>query len=221
MVHLLYNKNTLWYNERMLEPILASQSQSAILAFLCAGPERSFSATELQGRLRLSPLAASRALAALGRLNLVTTFRKGGHKYYLINSKHPRLPEIRKALPLRGEYRDELFVAIRKLGEIRAAFLSGIFTGQPQLPVDLLLVGKVNKKRLEQFLAACYKLFGQDINYTVMSDEEFQVRRDTFDRFIKDIFDYPNVVVVDTLSRKRPVKRNNQISFERFRVPRF
>ncbi len=190
----------------MLEPILASSAQSSVLALLSAGPERSFSAKELSGRLRLTEAATSSALSRLAATGLVKTFRKSGHKYYLVNARHPRLAEIRAALPKQGRYEDELFTAIRRLGQIRAAFLSGIFTGQPQLPVDILLVGKVNLNKLDKFLAVCKKLMGQEINYSVMSPEEFQIRRDTFDRFIKDIFDYRHLTVVDSLTRNRKPK---------------
>ena len=101
------------------------------------------------------------------------------------------------------KYQDELFSAIKKLGTIKAAFLSGVFCAQPTLPVDLLLVGKVNLKKLSDFLKATEDLMGQEINYSVMSVDEFLLRRNTFDKFIKDIFDYQHLVVVDELSKKK------------------
>jgi len=35
-----------------------------------------------------------------------------------------------------------------------------------------------------------------------MTVEEFLLRRDTFDKFIKDVFDYPHLTVVDELTKK-------------------
>ena len=87
--------------------------------------------------------------------------------------------------------------------EIKAAFLSGIFCGHQNLPVDILLVGKVNLNKLSDFLKAAEKMMGQEINYSVMTVGEFVQRRDTFDKFIKDIFDYRHLTVVDELSKKR------------------
>ncbi len=92
-------------------------------------------------------------------------------------------------------------MAIAKLGEVKAAFLSGALTGNPELPVDLLIVGKVNLSKLDAFLKQCKTVLGFDINYSVMTPDEFQLRRDTFDRFIKDIFDYPHLIVVDKLTK--------------------
>jgi hypothetical protein len=117
------------------------------------------------------------------------------------------LPEIKDFWDKNGQKgKDELFLAIRRLGDVRAAFLSGIFTGYPNLPVDILLVGKINLRKLADFLKAAEKMVGQDINYSVMSVEEFLQRRDTFDKFIKDVFDYRHLVVADELSKKKPVK---------------
>jgi hypothetical protein len=73
----------------------------------------------------------------------------------------------------------------------------------PELPVDLLLVGKINLNKLADFLKAVEKMMQQEINYSVMSVDEFVQRRNTFDKFIKDIFDYPHLVVVDTLQKKK------------------
>ncbi len=46
-------------------------------------------------------------------------------------------------------------------------------------------------------------MLGFDINYSIMTPEEFQLRIDTFDRFIKDIFDYPHIVVVNNLVKTK------------------
>ncbi len=132
------------------------------------------------------------------------SFSKKGKKYYLINSKYKLLPELKSySLKAGLKYQDELFLAVRRLGEIKAAFLSGIFCGHTNLPVDILLVGRVNLRKLSDFLKSLHKLMGQEINYSIMSVPEYLQRRDTFDRFIKDIFDYRHLTVVDTLAAKK------------------
>ncbi len=77
---------------------------------------------------------------------------------YIVNPKHKLLPEIKLSLTKNQKrIEDELFAAVKKLGEIQGAFLSGAFTGQPQLPVDLLLVGKISLTKLDTFLQNCKK----------------------------------------------------------------
>jgi hypothetical protein len=189
----------------MLEEIIDSKVDSAILSFFLVAPERSFSAREISKRLKFSYLKVTHVLGKLVSHGQLRSFSKKGKKYYLINTRYILLPQIQDFLLKNGpKYQDELFLAIRRLGEIKAAFLSGIFTGYSNLPVDLLLVGKVNLRRLDEFLKKVEKMMGQEINYSVMSVAEFQMRRNTFDKFIKDIFDYNHLVVVDKLTKKKP-----------------
>ncbi|MCL5009169.1 MAG: hypothetical protein M1400_02390 [Patescibacteria group bacterium] len=186
----------------MLKDILESKSESVILAFFLAAPVRSFSVPEISKRLRLPHLKAARALNRLATAGPLKSFSKKGKKYYLLNQKYQLLPEIKNALvKYFPKYQDELFAAVRQLGSIRAAFLSGIFTGMPELPVDLLLVGRVNLQKLDQFLKGAHKMMGQEINYSIMTPQEFVLRRDTFDKFIRDIFDYRHIVVCDDLKK--------------------
>lgn len=188
----------------MLQDIIDSKTDSAILSFFLVVPERSFSILEVSKRLSLPHQKAVFGLNKLSEAGILKGFSKKGKKYYLINNKYKLLPEIKKHfLKDAAVYHDELFSAIKKLGEVQAAFLSGIFCGQPNLPVDLLLVGKINLKKLSDFLRSAEKMMGQDINYSVMTVQEFQLRRNTFDKFIKDIFDYPHLVVHDGLTKKK------------------
>jgi len=188
----------------MLEEIIDSKIDSSILSFFLVAPERSFSALEISKRLAVPLPKTIPILNKLSQHGQLRSFVKKGKKYYLINSKYKLLPEIKSYLLKNGpKYQDELFSAIRRLGEVKAAFLSGIFTGYSNLPVDLLLVGKIKLRKLDEFLQAVQKIMGQEVNYSVMSVEEFQQRRNTFDKFIKDIFDYNHLTVIDELSKKK------------------
>jgi hypothetical protein len=183
--------------------ILDSKHGSALLALLLISPVRSFSAKELAKRLHTSERVLKYVLPEFVEDSILKQFYRGKEKLYIINTKHKLLPEIRASLVKNQRpYEDELFAAIGKLGEIKAAFLSGVFTGQPQLPVDLLLVGKVSLKKLDTFLNQCKAMMGIDINYSIMTPDEFRIRSNTFDRFIKDIFDYPHLVVIDKITKK-------------------
>ncbi len=189
----------------MLEEIIDSKAGASILSFFLTAPERSFSVLEVSRRLNVPYLKAAHTLNKLASAGAVKGFSKKGKKYYLVNSKYKLLPEMKSFWLKAGgpKYQDELFAAIKRLGEIKAAFLSGIFCGHQNLPVDVLLVGKVNLNKLADFLKGAEKMMGQEINYSVMSVAEFTQRRDTFDRFIKDIFDYRHLTVVDELSGRK------------------
>ncbi len=188
----------------MLEDIVDSKYSADLLSFFLIAPARTYSQAELSKRLRFSKPALSKALAQLLNLSMIKHLVDGRNHYYMVNEKHKLIPDIRKSL-IRNQkpYEDELFMAVKKLGDVQAAFLSGIFTGHSELPVDILIVGKINLNKLSQFLEGCKKMMGRDVNYSIMTPEEFKLRRDTFDRFIKDVFDYNHIVIVDKISNKR------------------
>ncbi|HEX3099345.1 MAG TPA: hypothetical protein VHQ41_00025 [Patescibacteria group bacterium] len=188
--------------------ILDSNHGSELLAFLLLAPPRSYSAKELAKRLSFSERTLNPLLQEFLNDSMIKQFTRDGAKLYIVNPRHKLLPEIKISLAKNQKpYEDELFSAIGKLGDVKAAFLSGAFTGQPTLPVDLLVIGKVNLSKLDTFLKQCKVMLGIDINYSIMSPDEFKLRVDTFDRFIKDIFDYPHIVVVDKLSKIKKAKK--------------
>lgn len=188
--------------------ILDSKYGSDLIGFLLLAPARAYSTKELAKRLHMTEKTLEAPLQSFVNESMITQFSRDRLKLYIINQKHKLLGEIKASLVKNQKaYEDELFTAIVKLGEVKAAFLSGAFTGQPQLPVDLLLVGKVNLTKLDVFLKQCKTMMGININYSVMTPDEFQLRVNTFDRFIKDIFDYPHLVVVDKITKASAVKK--------------
>lgn len=191
----------------MIEEIINSKIDLAVLSFFIVAPERCFSVIELSKRLNISSAKLASVLSGFIKQGIVVSFSKKNKRYYMFNSRYKLMPEVKSFLHKNGQkYQDELFLAVRRLGDIKAAYLSGVFVGLPNLPVDILLVGKVNLKKLDEFLKNAEKMMGQEINYSIMTVDEFLLRRDTFDRFIKDIFDYRRLVVVDELSGGRKKK---------------
>lgn len=188
----------------MLSTIVESKRESAVLNFFLIAPKRTFSLQELSRRLGIAKGKLAGILRTFAKNGILKTFLYAGRKFYYFSSRDAQVLGLQRALARRGKsYGDELFVAVRGLGQIRAAFLSGIFTAQPHLPVDVLLVGRINLKALAGFLKQCRKFIGREPNYSIMTVGEFQLRRGTFDKFIKDIFDYPHLVVVDKLGSKK------------------
>jgi hypothetical protein len=191
--------------------ILDSKYSSELLAFLLLAPARCYSSKELAERMGLSVKSLDILLKEFLDDSMIKQFVSDHSKLYIINHKHKLLPEIRASLVKNQKpFEDELFTAIKKLGDVQSAFLSGVLTGQPQLPVDLLLVGKISLTKLDVFLKQCKAMLGVDFNYSVMTPDEFQMRRDTFDRFIKDIFDYPHLVVIDKSAKPSSAKKGSK-----------
>jgi len=73
---------------------------------------------------------------------------------------------------------------IEELGDITHLWLSGIFTGETKAPVDILIVGKINRIKLLQRIKTLEADLGKEINFTIMDDSEYEYRVDINDIFL-------------------------------------
>lgn len=186
-----------------LSEILETKYEAEVLSFFLLAPPRAFYIEEISKRLEIPLIRLEEILEKMVENGQMKVFSKKSKKYYSLRADYTPFPQLKQALiKNKLNYQDELYTAVPKIGTISGCFLSGIFCSRPELPVDILIVGKVNEAKLNEFLEACEKLMGQELNYSVMTEEEFIVRRDTFDKFIKDIFDYPHLTVIDTVPKR-------------------
>lgn len=195
----------------LLEDALESPQQASVLAFFLAGPPRGYSVKELSKRLHMQSRKLGQSLNHFEKLSVLEHYTKARADFFIINRRHKLLPQIKEKLKKDlSAYNDELTKAILSLGQIKGAYLSGIFSGNTQSPIDILIVGKVNKSKLASFLESCSKMAGVEVNYCVMDMDEFVMRRDTYDRFLKDIFDYYYLTLKDANKSKITIKKSKK-----------
>ncbi len=115
--------------------ILDSKYGSELLAFLLLAPPRAFSSKELSKRLQINERALSGVLSEFMEDSMLRQFSRGKDKLYIINLKHKLLPEIKASLVRNQKpYEDELFAAVTKLGDVKAAVLSVHSLVNPSCP---------------------------------------------------------------------------------------
>lgn len=87
-----------------------------------------------------------------------------------------------------------------KLGKIKFVMISGRYlrglANTSSTDVDLLVVGTVVLPELAQLVRAEEVRRGREINYTVMTEEEFLFRKRRNDPFVKDILSQSRVMVI-------------------------
>ncbi len=186
----------------MYEEILNSKHLSQSLCVFMHLPQRAYSISETAKVFRLSVRMSAGILNTLTAHNFLKSVTKHNKKYFYYKPSIDVPSWFKsKLLKPKKKLEDPLFEDLKKLA-LKGVFLTGIFCGLPNLPVDLLLVGRVDLKKLNKFLDKWQQIMGLELNYSIMSEEEFVERRNTFDKFIKDIFDHRNLVVVDRLGKK-------------------
>ncbi|MBI4122475.1 MAG: winged helix-turn-helix transcriptional regulator [Parcubacteria group bacterium] len=185
----------------MLEQLFSSKTRVKLLKlFLNQGPARDYYIRELTRLLGEHLNSIRRELENLEDLGLVTSAERDKKKYYSVNRDFILLPEL-KALLLKSKELNEQRVIeqIEKITSAELLVLTGSFTGNSDSPVDIFIVGRVQKAKLEKIIKSYAKETGRELNYTVMSRKEFKERVDLGDRFIFTLLNGRKITVVNKL----------------------
>ena len=86
-----------------------------------------------------------------------------------------------------------------KIGKIRYAMLSGLFVrGKPytQNDVDLFVVGNIVLPELGAIVREEEARRNREINFTPMTEEEFNFRKNRRDPFVMNILSKPRVMLI-------------------------
>lgn len=187
----------------MLEQIFSSRTRVKLLRLFLINPQKSYYIREITRLIDERINSVRRELKNLEKLGMVVPEIKKQKKYYTNNSDFILYPELRSLiLKAQVTLEKDLVSAIRKIGSIAYMVLTGLFVGLKDTQVDILIVGKVNRRKLKRLMSKFQKNLGREINYTVMSKQEFQYRRDITDRFLYNILENKKIVIVDKLNKR-------------------
>lgn len=184
----------------MLEQLFGSRTRVKLLRLFLSQPQEEYYVRELTRRMNEQINSIRRELSNLEDMGLLVAEEREGKKYYKVNQEHVMFLELR-ALFLKGRFTMEksFVTAIKDLGKVKLMLLTGQFIHDTSVPVDLFMVGEVNRTKLEVLLQKFKEQFGFDIRFTVMPVSEFNYRREITDKFLFSILNSRKVVVFDEL----------------------
>jgi DNA-binding transcriptional ArsR family regulator len=185
----------------MLEQLFSSKTRVKLLKlFLNQKEDKDYFIRELTRVLGEHLNSIRRELTNLEDLGLVLSQEKDKKKYYSVNKDFILLPELKALLLKSRELGDQKLVQqLEKIGFLDLLILSGTFVGNTDSDVDLFIVGRVQKPKLDKLIQTHEKDSGKDIRYTLMSKKEFQHRIDLGDRFIYTILNSRKITVINKL----------------------
>ena len=123
---------------------------------------------------------------------------KQDRKYYQVNKNFVLFEEI-KSLIVKAQilYEREFIEKLQKIGSPKLLILSGFFVNLEDAPVDLFVVGRINRVRFQKLIKDLEKELGKEVNYTVMDSAEFSYRKNITDMFLYGILENKKIVVID------------------------
>lgn len=185
----------------MLKRLFTSNTRIKLLTLFLLNPEEEYFIRELTRKLEEQINSVRRELDNLKKLGLLKSKLKNRKKYYVVNTNFPAFNELRSIIVKAMSSKDDLVKKITKLGEVEFLALMGVFVNKPS-PVDLLLVGDVDKNKLQQFLNTELET-DKPVRFSILSKDDFLYRIKCKDQFIASILSDPdNIIAVNKLEKQ-------------------
>jgi len=170
-----------------------SRTRSRLVKFFMLNDKESYTATEIAKKNQLTSQQVNRELMRLERIKMIISRSKKGHRFFETNRNFIFYPEL-KNLVIKSNTLPECrsLHRIKTLGKVKLALISGIFLNYPKGRADLLIVGdELSRAKLKHLLESLEAEVGREINYSIMSSDEFKYRTDMLDKFVMEFLEGP------------------------------
>lgn len=93
---------------------------------------------------------------------------------------------------------------LRGVGRLKYVVASGTFVDDATTRVDLLVVGdRLDERKLHNALRTIEAEMGRELRYAAFLTDEFRYRLNVYDKLVRDILDYPHLVLLDRIGVER------------------
>jgi hypothetical protein len=183
----------------MLKDLVISKVRVKLLEEFLADPNQIIHVRDLVRRTGEEINAVRRELAHLEKAGMLKKEPRGNRVYYWFRKDYPLYNDLISLVGKSTGLGGAILKNRSRLGRISFAMLSGKFlrhvTRDPE-EVDLLIVGDIVLPELGNLVRAEEAKMGREINYTVMSDDEFKFRKSRRDPFLLGILAQSRAMVV-------------------------
>jgi hypothetical protein len=143
--------------------------------------------------------AVRRELLRLELINLLKSERKGNRLYFTLLDDFPFYNELLSMVYKTFGLGGEILRCKKELGEVKYALLTRAYTKgirTSMQDIDFVIIGKVNVPALTAAVQRAERQTGREINYTVLRESEFVLRKKRRDAFITGILQGSKVMLI-------------------------
>jgi hypothetical protein len=191
----------------MIEQLFGSKTRVKLLKLFYGNPNRAYYVREITRKIDEQINSVRRELSNLLSIGIITSDNTNNKLYYEVNQKYEYYDALlyifggkkKKSVNLdeNGQNLNEDDDEYKMLGHVEVIAYSGKLTRDSSAPIDVLIVGNINKNAVDKYIASIEADEGMDLRYTVMKLDEFNYRRQIRDRFVIQILNSKKQVLVD------------------------
>ena len=196
----------------ILGKLFGSPARVRILRLFLLNPDKVFDKDSVVRRSKVSEREVKKELSTLADIGFIKPKtrvadedEKGSSreskKGWQVNSAFPIIRPLKLLLLHTVPFsREEIVRRLRPVGKIKLIVTAGIFIQNEDSRTDLLLVGdEIKKTALDHAIRLMEAEIGRELNYGVFETDDFHYRLGVYDKFIRDVLDYPHEKILDKI----------------------
>jgi len=174
----------------MLKDLIISRVRVKILTLFLSHPNKIYHVRDIVRQVSEEINAVRRELLHMEKSGMVSKEHRANRLYYSFRTDYPLYFELQGLIAKTTGLGEAVMKNKNKLGKIKFFMFTGQFIRQTirkSENVDILVVGNIVIPELAKIIKEEEARRGTEINYTVMSEEEFNFRKRRRDPFISEI----------------------------------
>jgi predicted transcriptional regulator len=193
----------------MIDTLFGSKTRVKLLHLFLNNPGQSFYVREITRKIEEQINSVRRELANMLEVGIITSDSADNKLYYQVNQRYEYYVPLRAIFgdikigsknvspASEGGFMGEYDSLVQSIKELRIVIFAGVLVKGSAASVDIMLVGDISPIKVKALIKRIEDSEARDINYTVISYDEFYYRLSVRDKFITDILNNKHSVVVD------------------------
>jgi hypothetical protein len=194
----------------MIDALFGSKTRVKLLHLFLNNPGQSYYVREITRKIGEQINSVRRELSNMIEVGVVTSDSADNKLYYQVNQRYEYYLPLKAIFgdkdavseslvikPTDGDSVGEYGSMINSINGLRLAVFAGILVPGSSVLVDVLLVGNVSTAKVKSLINFMEKGEGREINYSVLSYDDFYYRLSVRDKFITEILSGKHVTVFD------------------------
>ncbi len=198
----------------MVEQLFGSKTRVKLLQLFFSNPNRSFYVREITRKIDEQINSVRRELANLLSIGIISSDNNNNRLYYEVNQQYDYYKALAAIFGRGGakmltqvgkevsapEDTDEI-AALKKVGNVELAILTGQFTRDESSGIDMLVVGDINQTKMNKYISEMEAKEGKEIRFVIMDDKEYDYREQVKDRFLVKLAAAKKQILIDKKHR--------------------
>lgn len=184
-----------------LEILFGSREKTRILRFFLQNPDQEYQAGDVIRRNMVNAVSARRELDVLKKIKFISQKTRKGKKYYTLNQDFVFYPELKNLISKANLHpQSNSLDKIKNLGNVKLAAISGAFINYNKSKADMIIVGDaISRARLKNLMNSLEAEIGKEVDFVLMSGDEFKYRLNMLDKFILEFLEGPHEEIINKI----------------------